>query len=88
MAFDAIIISDCGTSSFSGTNPLRLRIEGRVADIQTVMNYVANGGRLQPPIEGEERMSWSSAPKLNGLYLYSYLTRRGFNVELIDSFYE
>ena len=88
MAFDAIIISDCGTSSFSGTNPLRLRIEGRVADIQTVMNYVANGGRLQPPIEGEERMSWSSAPKLNGLYLYSYLTRRGFNVELIDSFYD
>jgi radical SAM superfamily enzyme YgiQ (UPF0313 family) len=88
MAFDAIIISDCGTSSFSGTNPLRLRIDGRIADIQTVMNYVVNGGRLKPPVEGEGTMSWSSAPKLNGLYLYSYLTGHGFKVELIDSFYE
>lgn len=88
MAFDAIIIADCGTSSFSGTNPLRLRIDGRLADIQAVMNYVGNGGRLKPPIEGEGRVSWSSAPKLNGLYLHSYLTRRGFKVELIDSFYD
>jgi len=87
LAIDSIIISDCGTSSFSGTNPLRLSIDGRVADIQTVMNYVVNGGRLKPPIEGEARMSWASAPKLNGLYLHSYLTRRGFDVELIDSFY-
>jgi anaerobic magnesium-protoporphyrin IX monomethyl ester cyclase len=87
LAIDSIIISDCGTSSFSGTNPLRLCIDGRVADIQTVMNYLANGGQLKPPIEGEARMSWASAPKLNGIYLHSYLTRCGFNVELIDSFY-
>lgn len=87
MAFDAIIISGCGTSSFSGTNPLRLSIDGRVADIQIVMNYVMNGGLLKPPIEGEARMSWDSAAKLNGIYLHSFLTRRGFNVELIDSFY-
>jgi anaerobic magnesium-protoporphyrin IX monomethyl ester cyclase len=88
LAFDAIIISDCGTRSLSGTNPLRLSIDGRVADIQTVMNYVTNGGQVKPPIEGEARMSWASAPKLNGIYLYSFLTRRGFNVELIDSFYD
>lgn len=88
MAIDSIIISDCGTSSFSGTNPLRLCLDGRVADIQTVMNYVVNGGQLKPPIEGEAMMSWASAPKLNGIYLHSYLTRRGFKVELIDSFYD
>ena len=87
MAIDSIIISDCGTSSFSGTNPMRLTLDGRVADIQTVMNYVTNGGQIKPPIEGEGRMSWASAPKLNGIYLNSYLNRRGFNVELIDSFY-
>lgn len=86
MALDAIIISDYGTSSFSGTNPLRLRIDGRIADIQTVVNYVANRGMLKPPIEGEAQMSWASAPKLNGLFLYSYLCRRGFQVELIDNF--
>ncbi len=88
MAIDSIIISDCGTNSFSGTNPLRLSLDGRVADIQTVMNYVGNGGRLKPPIEGEARMSWASAPKLNGIYLHSYLSRRDFKVELIDSFYD
>ena len=87
LAIDSIIISDCGTSSFSGTNPMRLTLDGRVADIQTVMNYVANGGQIKPPIEGEGRMSWASAPKLNGIYLHSYLNRRGFSVELIDSFY-
>jgi hypothetical protein len=56
LAIDSIIISDCGTSSFSGTNPLRPSIDGRVADIQTVMNYAVNRGRLKPPIEGEARM--------------------------------
>ena len=86
MAIDAIIISDYGTSSFSGTNPLRLSIDGRIADIQTVMNLVANGGRLSPPVDGDDCMSWASAPKLNGLFLYSYLSRLELKVELIDSF--
>ena len=32
-------------------------------------------------------MSWASAPKLNGIYLFNYLTQKEFNVELIDSYY-
>ncbi|MBW2063712.1 MAG: radical SAM protein [Deltaproteobacteria bacterium] len=32
-------------------------------------------------------MSWDSAPKLNGIYLYSYLIHQGLEVELVNSFY-
>ncbi|MBW1999438.1 MAG: cobalamin-dependent protein, partial [Deltaproteobacteria bacterium] len=32
-------------------------------------------------------MSWESAPKLNGLYLHSYLTSKGFEVEVVNSFF-
>ena len=86
MALDAVIIADGGVESFSGTNPLKLHIEGRVADVQTVVNFVENGGRLSHPIVGDGQMSWASAPKLNGIYLISYLTRHGLDVAGIDSF--
>ena len=71
----------------SSTNPLRLNLDGRTADIQVVQNYVAHGGRVQPPIEGDGQMSWASAPKLNGIYLFNYLTKKKFKVGLIDSYY-
>ncbi len=87
MTLDAIIIADSGSDSFSGTNPLKLNLEDRVADVQTVTNYVENSGHLKIPIAGEGLMNWASAPKLNGIYLISYLTHRGYKVAGIDSFY-
>jgi radical SAM superfamily enzyme YgiQ (UPF0313 family) len=71
----------------SSTNPLRLSLDGRTADIQVVQNYLTHGGRVRPPIEGDDHMSWASAPKLNGIYLYNYLTKKDFEVELINSYY-
>jgi p-methyltransferase len=71
----------------SSTNPLRLNLDGRTADIQVVKNYLAHGGAVQAPIEGDNRMSWASAPKLNGICLFNYLTQKEFDVKLIDSYY-
>lgn len=88
MAVDAIIISDSGEDSFSGTNPLRLKIDGRIASIQTVLNYLEHQGQIVLPIKGDGTMCWSSAPKLNGIYLLSYLKNHKFNVALVNSYYE
>ena len=88
MALDAIIIADSGEDSLSGTNPLRLSLDGKTAFIQVIANYLKNEGQVVPPVEGDARMSWSSAPKLNGIYLLSYLTRHGFDVELVDRYYD
>ena len=87
MTLDAIIISDSGSDSMSSTNPLRLNLGERTADIQVVQNYLTHSGRIKPPIEGDHQMSWASAPKLNGIYLFNYLTQKEFDVELIDSYY-
>lgn len=88
LGLDAIIISDSGEDSLSGTNPLRLKLDGRPASIQVVLNCLEHQGRIVLPIEGDNIMSWSSAPKLNGIYLLSYLTKHRFDVELINSYYE
>lgn len=87
VALEAIIISDSGSESLSATNPLRLNIDGRTADIQVVQNFHTHAGQVQLPIEGDGLMSWASAPKLNGIYLLNYLTKHNFNVELVDNFY-
>ena len=87
MALDAVVISDSGSDSMSSTNPLRLNLDGRTADIQVVQNYLINDGRIQTPIEGDNQTSWASAPKLNGIYLFNYLSKYEFNVALIDSYY-
>ena len=87
MALDAVIISDSGSDSLSSTNPLRLNLDQRTADIQVVQNYLTHGGSVQTPIEGDDQMSWASAPKLNGIYLFNFLTKNNFKVELINSFY-
>jgi p-methyltransferase len=88
LGLDAIVIADSGEDSLSGTNPLKLSLDGRTAFIQVIANYLKNEGQIIPPVEGDERMSWSSAPKLNGIYLLSYLTKHGFNVELVDRYYD
>jgi p-methyltransferase len=88
MKLDAIILADSGSYSYSVSNPLKLTIEGRVADIQVVKNYLEHGGKLKFPIEGDGKMSWASSKKLNGLVLLDHLKNNSFNVELIDNFDE
>ncbi|MCK5193679.1 MAG: cobalamin-dependent protein, partial [Desulfobulbaceae bacterium] len=88
MSLDAIIISDYGADTFSGVSSLRLEIEGRVALIQVVSNFIKNQGRIDLVIKGDDKWSWSSAPKLNGIYLHNCLTINEFDVEIIDSYFE
>ena len=87
MSLDAIIISNFGIESFSGSNPQRLSLNGRVADIQTILNYIQNDGKIVDPTVGSDRESWAAAPTLNGLILTSFLTSKGYSVELINDFY-
>lgn len=86
MALDAVIIADTGVDSVSGTSPLKLQLDGRTASVQVVLNYLQNQGHVTLPVEGDGKMSWASSPKMNGIYLLSYLLGRDFKVELIDSF--
>lgn len=86
MPLDIILIADAGIDTFSGSNPLRLQLDGHTATVQTVANYLENHGRTIPPIAGDGIASWESAPKLNGVYLFSYLQRQGFSVALINNF--
>lgn len=87
MSLDAIVISNFGTESLSGSNPQRLSLDGRVADIQTILNYVQNNGKIVDPVVGSDSENWAVAPTLNGLVLRSFLTRKGYSVELINDFY-
>ena len=88
MSLDAILIADTGVETYSGSSPLRLSIDGREAVVQVVANCLENGGQVVPPIRGDQRMSWKSAPKFNGIFLLNYLRKRRFDVELINSFQE
>lgn len=85
---DAIIISDTGNDSFSASSPLRLQLDEKTALIQNVRNYLNNNGRMVTPITGENEKNWHCAPKLNGIRLFSYLHTAGFNVELIDTYFQ
>jgi anaerobic magnesium-protoporphyrin IX monomethyl ester cyclase len=85
---DAIIIADTGSESVSATTEFRFHIDGYTANIQTVNNYLKNEGRIIPPISGDEGLSWQSSLKLNGIYLYSYLSGHGLEVGLIDKYFE
>jgi p-methyltransferase len=87
MSLDAIIISNFGTESLSGSNPQRLNLNGRVADIQTILNYIQNDGKIVDPIVGSDRENWAATPTLNGLILTSFLNKKGYSVELINDFY-
>ena len=87
MPHDAIIISDSGTKSMSGTNPLKLHIDNRVADVQVVLNYLEHQGKIVPPIKGNSVASWASSQKLNGISLFNFLTQHNFDVALINGYY-
>ena len=85
---DAIVIADSGAESLSATNPLRLSLCERTASIQVVLSYLGHGGEIVEPIPGESLAAWSSAPKLNGVFLGAYLAQQGFEVDLIDRYFE
>lgn len=87
MSLDIVLIADAGIDSFSGSNPLRLRLDGHTATVQTVANFIANDGHVRLPIAGNGVASWEAAPKLNGLQLFSYLLQQGFTAALIDNFH-
>jgi p-methyltransferase len=88
MSLDAILIADTGVDTFSHSTPMRVAIEGRMASVQVAANYVENGGRIAPPIRGDNRMSWANAPNYNGIFLLNYLKKRGYEVALINGFHE
>ncbi len=85
---DAIIIADTSSESVSATNKLKLTVDGHIASIQNVINFVQNSGRVVPPVDGDGVSSWASSHKLNGIFLYSYLSGQGFDVGLINSYYD
>jgi anaerobic magnesium-protoporphyrin IX monomethyl ester cyclase len=85
---DAIIIADTGSESVSATNQLKLILDGQIATIQVVNNFIKHNGRVIPPVFGDGLANWGSALKLNGIYLYSFLTEQGFEVGLIDSYFQ
>ena len=87
MKLDAIIIADFDTESFSGSNPLRLSIEGKTADVQVVLRHLQQESLLSSEHFSNNSVSWASAPKLNGLFLFSFLSSKGFDVGLIDNYY-
>ncbi len=87
MTLDAIIISNFGTESLSASNPQRLTLNGKIADIQTVINYLLHNGKIEDPIIGSDRENWSSAPTLNGIMLAGFLNKHGYSTELINDFY-
>ncbi len=83
---DAIIISDAGNDTYSGSSPLRLQLGGKVATIQNIKHFIDLQGRITIPFHDEDQLNWHSAPKLNGIMLYSYLQKENYRVDLIDSY--
>ena len=67
---------------------MRLQLDGRTALIQNVVNFLQNDGKIVDPVPGDGVSNWHCAVKLNGIVLYDVLTKRGFSVDIIDSYYK
>lgn len=87
MSLDAIIVAAPGAGGDTGIIPSRLHLSGRPCSIQNVMNAMDHQGRIVPPVAGEGRDYWWAAYRLNGIYLLSYLMRKGFSVELVNKYF-
>ncbi len=85
---DVVIIADSGSESVSGTSQLKLMIDGHIATIQTIKNFLDNNGRVIEPIKEDGISSWASSLKLNGIFLFSYLSGQGFDVGLINNYFD
>ena len=88
MPLDAIIIAEAGDVGSADIIHERLRLDGKVATIQVIKNYLKNNGRVVPPVEGSGIMNWGAAYRLNGIYLLSYLLKSGLHVKLIDRYFK
>jgi radical SAM superfamily enzyme YgiQ (UPF0313 family) len=87
LPYDVVIIAESGRDGLTGIIPDRLTLDGMPASIQVASNYVLNQGQVIRPVAGEGVATWWSAPKLNGLYLYGFLTRHGHNCLLVNKYY-
>jgi len=87
LALDAIIIAESGKDVTEGIIPERLKLDGRSSSVQVVQNYLEHHGQVIPPVAGDGLVSWWSAPKLNGIHLFNYLTKQNFDVELINKYF-
>ena len=88
MSLDAILIAEAGEPGSADIIHERLRLDGKVATVQVIKNYIEHQGRIVSPIEGSGVMNWGAAYRLNGIYLLSYLLRGGLHVELIDRYFK
>jgi anaerobic magnesium-protoporphyrin IX monomethyl ester cyclase len=87
MPLDALIISHFGPESISASSLQKLSLDGHIADIQTIINYVQNNGKIVDPVIGTDKENWSAAPTLNGVVLSEFLNHHGYSTELINDFY-
>jgi anaerobic magnesium-protoporphyrin IX monomethyl ester cyclase len=88
LSLDAIIIAEAGDPGSADIIHDRLRLDGRVATVQVVQNYLKHRGSVIPPVEGSGIMNWGAAYRLNGIYLLSYLMKGGLRVGLIDRYFK
>lgn len=88
MPLDAIIIAEAGDVGSADIIHERLRLDGKVATIQVIKNYLKNKGHVVPPVEGSGIMNWGAAYRLNGIYLLSYLLKSGLHAKLIDRYFK
>ena len=88
MSLDAIIIAEAGDVGSADIIHERLRLDGKVATIQVIKNYLKNKGHVIPPVEGSSILNWGAAYRLNGIYLLSYLLKGGLQVKLIDRYFK
>jgi anaerobic magnesium-protoporphyrin IX monomethyl ester cyclase len=88
LSLDAIIIAEAGDPGSADIIHDRLRLDGRVATVQVVRNYLKHRGSVIPPVEGSGIMNWGAAYRLNGIYLLSYLMKGGLRVGLIDRYFK
>ena len=87
MPLDALIISHFGPESFSKSSLQKLSLNGHIADIQTIINYVQNKGKVVDPVTGANSENWAASPTLNGIVLSEVLNRHGYSTKLINDFY-
>ena len=84
---DAVIISEPGKGGTTVSCPKGSPwTEGRRAYRLSSITWNTTR-RVVPPVAGEGECSWWSSPKLNGIYLFSYLTRNGFDVALVNQYF-
>ncbi len=88
MPLDAIIIAEAGGAGSADIIHKRLRLDGRIATVQVIRNYLEHGGHVVPPVSGSGIMNWGAAYRLNGIYLLSYLLKGGVRAKLIDRYFK